>query len=436
MPAAGGASPIDPSRDAVRAAELTRDPRRKGFPLDDPASPGAVSSRGWRVADGDTATPVATVDAGAVEANAAAMAEFCRRHDVLLAPHAKTTLAPWLLARQAEHGAWGFTAALPRQVALLWDHGFGNVLLANEVTDVAAVSWLISTRDADPRRELRLYADSERGVGLLGAAAARADSRTDLDVLVELGHSQGRTGARGIDRAVRVARAVASTGGLRLVGVAGFEGTLGTRRTPAVLAAVDRFTAELRELTEALLSEGLIAAPSALVTAGGSLYFDRVVSGLGAWCTTHGLPLVLRSGCYLIHDHGLYEAGSPGPSTADGPSLSAALTVWARVISHPEPGLSLLDAGRRDLSFDAGMPVPLARHRAGAPPLALRGPCAEITMLSDQHAFLSHAADVDVIEGDLVQLGISHPCTTIDRWPVMLLVDDDTRVLGAVETEF
>ena len=38
--------------------------------------------------------------------------------------------------------------------------------------------------------------------------------------------------------------------------------------------------------------------------------------------------------------------------------------------------------------------------------------------------------------GDLVGLGISHPCTTFDKWQVVYVVDDDYAIVDAVKTFF
>ena len=38
--------------------------------------------------------------------------------------------------------------------------------------------------------------------------------------------------------------------------------------------------------------------------------------------------------------------------------------------------------------------------------------------------------------GDRVALGISHPCTTFDKWHWMPMVDDDYRVVDAVVMHF
>jgi D-serine deaminase-like pyridoxal phosphate-dependent protein len=151
---------------------------------------------------------------------------------------------------------------------------------------------------------------------------------------------------------------------------------------------------------------------------------------------------VLRSGAYVAHDHGMYASLAPRPADSqDGPdqapappALWPALELWAHVLSRPEPDLALLCAGRRDVSFDAGLPVPLRIHRGGGPPAAPRG--MKVTRLDDQHAYLSLPANADLAPGDVVCLGISHPCTTFDKWRVIPVADDDYRVVDAVHTFF
>lgn len=407
--------------------------RFKGLPLGGAWALEDIPGLGWNVAHGDTATPVATLSMDAVRANAAAMRDWCAAHDVSLAPHAKTTLSPELIAVQREHDVWGLTAALPRQVELLWQQGVSRVILANELTDPAAIGWLASRLAGDEGLELFLYADSAANVAILEAALAEAPGDRPLDVLVELGHEGGRSGARSVAEAVAVAEAVIAAPRLRLAGIALFEGTLGATRTPETVSRVDAFLSELAELLVAL--DGRFEIDEPIVTAGGSHFFDRVVSMLATKSRERGARLVLRSGCYLVHDHGIYGNGTPSAAgVRDAPTFRAALNVWARVISCPEPGLALLDAGRRDVSFDAGFPIPLQRVRDGDR-LDLEH-AARIDALGDQHAFLRFERHVDIAPGDLVRLGISHPCTTFDRWDLMLVVDDADQVVGTIRTDF
>jgi D-serine deaminase-like pyridoxal phosphate-dependent protein len=61
---------------------------------------------------------------------------------------------------------------------------------------------------------------------------------------------------------------------------------------------------------------------------------------------------------------------------------------------------------------------------------------AEVTGLNDQHAYLRLDPDTALAPGDLVCLGISHPCTTLDKWRVIPVLDEQDRVIDVVHTFF
>ena len=147
------------------------------------------------------------------------------------------------------------------------------------------------------------------------------------------------------------------------------------------------------------------------------------------------MTVVLRSGGYLFHDHGIYQAATPAArGVAGAPALRPALELWAQVLSRPEPGLVLLGAGRRDAGFDAGLPVPLRARRRDGEAVRLAG--ATVTGLNDQHAYLRLDPDTALAPGDLVCLGISHPCTTLDKWRLIPVLDEQDRVIDVVHTLF
>jgi D-serine deaminase-like pyridoxal phosphate-dependent protein len=98
--------------------------------------------------------------------------------------------------------------------------------------------------------------------------------------------------------------------------------------------------------------------------------------------------------------------------------------VWAQVVSRPEDGLALLGMGRRDVSFDQGLPVPKTL------------PEAHVAKLNDQHAYLQLGPSDDVRVGDWLRFGVSHPCTTFDKWPMIPVLDDANRVVDLVRTFF
>jgi D-serine deaminase-like pyridoxal phosphate-dependent protein len=367
--------------------------------------------------------PVAVLRRTAIEHNLTVMADFCASRGLALAPHGKTTMAPQLYAMQLAAGAWGITAATIGQVRLYRAYGVSRVLLANELTDPAGIAWLAQERTRDPGFEFSCYVDSPAGVEALDRGLRERPVGRRLPVLVELGFAGGRTGCRTPAEALGLARAVAGSRALRVGGVAGYEGGLGGQASPEVLGAVREYLEGLRALGRAVRDAGL-ADPGEpfLVSAGGSAFVDVVADVLG-------------SGCYLIHDHGLYARLDPFARVPGGPGpLQPALEVWAHVLSRPEPGLALINLGRRDVSFDNGLPVPLRIRDAGGTEVAATG--LEVTRLDDQHGYVSVPPGAALAVGDLIAVGISHPCTTFDKWRWIPMVDGDYRVVDCIRTFF
>lgn len=366
--------------------------------------------------------PLCVLRASALDGNLTTMADWCRGRGVDLAPHGKTHMAPQLFARQLQAGACAVTVATVSQARTYRAFGVRDVVLANEVVDAAGLAWLGQELDADPDFGLVCWVDSVPGVDLMTAALAAAGVRRPLDVCVEVGMAGGRTGCRGADAVDGVAHAAAASERLRLVGVAGYEAAVGQDVTADAYAVVRAYLRQLREAVTRLAA--VFEDDEVVVTAGGSTYFDAVADELtGDWPTGLRVRTILRSGCYLTHDDGLYRRTTP---LRELPGLRPALTVWAQVVSRPEPDLALLTMGRRDVSFDQDLPVPygLADSR--------------VTKLNDQHAYLRVGpADRDRVEvGSWIEFGISHPCTVFDKWQLIPVLDDDRRVVDLIRTFF
>jgi D-serine dehydratase len=407
----------------------------KGLPLDVLGSGDAVeiASRGINLRDGSIPTPFAVLRRSALHGNLARMARYCDEHGISIAPHGKTTMSPELIAAQLEHGAWGITAATIAQVRAFREMGVPRVLLANMLVDPAGLRWA-AEQLADPAFELIAYVDSHAAVAAMRRALEPLHPARPLPVLLEVGAEGGRTGTRSLASSVDIAELVRESSALELVGVSAFEGIIGGDREHGTMDAVDGFLQRVRETGEELARRGLIAGPELIVSAGGSAYFDRVAAILTpAWPTPLPVRVVIRSGCYVTHDVGAYDAVSPLGSHGDG-GLAAALEVWGRVLSTPEPGLALADVGKRDASFDGALPLPLRVSRDGARTVSVDG--MRVDRLNDQHAYIELEPGRELQVGDLVAFGISHPCTTFDRWRVLLVVDDDDRVVDLAHTWF
>ncbi len=408
------------------------DATTKGFPPTDPIPLSEVGSRGWTLSD--LQPPVLALRRSALEHNLALMARWCELAQVWLAPHGKTTMAPLLWRMQLDAGAWGITAATAVQARTMRAFGVRRILVANELTDPGSIRWAADDL-RDEANEFTCYVDSVRGVELLERGLRDASAPRPLPVLVELGYAGGRTGCRDVAEASEIARSVDRSGLLELAGVAGYEGTIAHDRAPGSLEAVRTYLDELRALAVRVVDAGLVRG-HAIVTAGGSVYFDLVAERLaGGWPAGAEVRPVLRSGCYLTHDVGVYERASPFASAPPAERFRSAIEAWGVVVSRPEPGLALVGLGKRDVPSDLGYPRPLAvRHDDGTTE-DVDGR-VEITLLNDQHAYCRVDPGVSLAEGDLVRCGISHPCTAFDRWRVIPMLDDDDRVADAVATFF
>ncbi|MCP2262939.1 alanine racemase [Promicromonospora thailandica] len=389
-----------------------------------------------RIDDPTFLWPLLTLDEAALEHNITTVAGAFAAAGVEHAPHVKTHMARRVWERQSAVGVWGATVATPGQLRSVAGWGVPRVFLANEIVDPRDIAWLRSALDGSGTLdEVWVYVDSDRGLDLLvtGFAGAAPEVVARLGVLVELGVPGGRTGLRTRADVVALAGRVHDAG-LRLVGVAGYEGPVASGTSEEELAAVGRWCDELRET--GLGVAGLVDGPLVL-SAGGSAFADVVARHLGAPLRDAAgadVPTraVLRSGAYVTHDHGHYLHADPW-TRLGAEALRPAIRVWATVLSAPEPGLVIVALGRRDVSFDIDLPTPLvartldAAGRLGAY-RELTG--VRVTALNDQHAYLSlDAASDGVLQpGDVIGFGISHPCTTLDKYRTALVTRGDDVV--------
>jgi len=376
--------------------------RAKGFWLPDGEVPVAeFAAARHSLFDGSFTWPLLVVRESAVRANIATMAGYAARHGFSFAPHAKTTMAPSLLRAQLEAGAWAMTVATANQALVLRRLGVERVLIANEVLDTTALRWLA----AEHARGFQVLIQVDSVAGVEAAAAAGG-----VPVLVELGHPGGRTGCRTVSELLTVAQAAAAADNVTLAGVTAYEGGLTDG------AAVDAFLGTLVEATRTVAD---LLGTEVVVSAGGSVWFDRVIKALeGQWLDGHTLRPVLRSGASITHDDGFYRERTPFNRVADEGALSAALQMYAQVLSTPEPGLAIVGMGKRDAPFDEGLP-------------SLDG--MTVVRMNDHHTFVTGGSPV---VGELLRFGVSHPCTAFDKWRFIPVVDDADVVVDVLHTYF
>ncbi|MFI6287028.1 amino acid deaminase [Streptomyces sp. NPDC051018] len=383
---------------------------------------------------GGFTTPVLALSAEAVEHNLALLQTYSERHGLAFAPHGKTSMSPQLFTRQLERGAWGITAAVPHQARVYRAHGIQRIFLANEVVDAAALRWLAGELERDPDFRFICYVDSVRGVELMNEALTAAGPVRPLDVVIELGAGEGaRTGVRTEAECAAVADAVAAAPALRLVGVAGYEGEVPEADGESVRAWLRRLVA----LAVAFDAEGRFRdGDDIVVSAGGSAWFDAVAD-VFAEIPALSRPVLrlLRSGAYVSHDDGHYRRLTPFNRVPDEGSLHSALRLWAQVVSRPSAEQAFVNAGKRDAAYDLDLPeaqvVRDARTGEIRPATDI-----EISGLSDQHGWVRTGPGADLEVGDWIGMGLSHPCTSFDKWQLIPLVEADGTVTDYLRTFF
>lgn len=420
----------------------------KGMPGDlGPTALDKIGTLGWNLLREDLPLPLAVMRESAIRHNSDWMRRYLAATGAVIAPHGKTTMSPQLFARQVEDGAWAITLGSVEQVQVARRYGFQRLLLANQPVGARAQRTIIDELKRDKDFDFYCFVDSVALAEQLAKAARDGGLDRPVQVIIEGGFAGGRTGCRSRADALQVARAIkAAEPYLSLRGVGGYEGLLRQKTPDLSVKVVGDFLTFLLDIARDCDQASLFGPGDILLTAGGTVFYDLVTRHFGEAKLSRPSRVVLRCGCYLTHDSASYVSYFEQMRERNrwiddlGPGPQAALEVWAYVQSRPEPGKALLTVGRRDISFDSAMPTPLKwlRPSASASVADIQpiGPDHVVTGLNDQHCHLKIPETSPLAVGDMVAFGISHPCTTFDKWQVICVVDDDYNIVSAIRTFF
>lgn len=401
---------------------------------------GTIGAHGLEVLSQQVEFPIALLKSSALIHNQRWMHAFLSRTGAFLAPHGKTTMSPELIAMQISDGAWGMTAATTAHIRAYHAQGVRRILHANQLVGDENIRGILALLAEDPELDFYTLVDSRAGLALLAEALARRPIGRPLQLLLEIGAEKGRTGFRVAEEALTLAKEIAADARFTLAGVECFEGIY-SGRSAEHDALADALVGRMVELALNLRNQKLFGIKRPLFSAGGSAYFALVARAADEHLKGADFRIVLRSGCYLTHDskhyrliHERLNLRDEVDSPREG--LLPALEVWGCVQSRPEPGRVIVNLGKRDISHDIDLPTVLwtcARGQAQPEPA---GQEMAVTALNDQHLFLSVPPESTLAVGDLVGFGISHPCTTFDKWKAMFVVDDTYRVETMISTCF
>ncbi len=285
---------------------------------------------------GELDTPALLVDLDALEANIALIAGTCRQYGVSWRPHVKAAKTPEIARMEIEAGAIGVTCAKLGEAEVMADAGIIDILIANQIVGPAKISRLVALRD---RADIIVAVDNPGNIAALGEAAAATGCT--LRVLIEVDIGLRRAGVAPGEPVRDLARIVAAQRGLSLAGVMGWESHAVMLADPAEKERTVRdAVALLTGSAEACRQDGH-AAP--IVSCGGTGTFPFCIMQPGVTEVQVGGG-IFSDVRYREHFHVAFPP---------------ALTLLATVTSRPTPTRIVLDAGKKAMSSDAAVPVPL-----------------------------------------------------------------------------
>jgi len=364
--------------------------------------------------------PIMVLKDKALKHNIDRMARFCKSVGAELAPHVKTTMSPQIAQMQVDAGAFALTIANFWQAEIFRSFGFKKLIIANEVLDPSAIA-AISELNGKQAAEIIFYVDSLAGLEIVKKHTSKEGIQ---NLFIEIGTDNGRGGIRDLDLVTTIAKYITEDPRLKLRGVTGFEGAVpNAARNSAGEDSVTKFCQKI--VAAANNAYPYKSEDEFIISAGGSAYFEIVADELNRFDKPK--ILLLRSGGYVTHDSRYYEEIYPFRDSDD--LLIPAIEVWAQVISAPEKDFGVLNLGKRDIGCDLHNPIPVVKYSNKLSKFS-----GEIEKLNDQHGFLRSTEEFAISE--LIGLGISHPCTTFDKWRLIPLVNDNYDVVDCIHTFF
>lgn len=339
-------------------------------------------------------TPAFIVDLPRLRANIQRVSQSAAEAGLELRPHIKAHKTPEIARMQVDAGAPGVTAAKVSEADAMIDAGIADVFIANEIVGEQKLRRLARLFE---RGYLSVACDSEAVAQ--GYSEVFADEGLELDVVIEVDIGAHRCGVPP-ERAAELAETVGNLPSLNVVGIMGYASTAYQARTDeAREAAAAREGKLLGDVAADLRSQGhAIQRISGGCTPTATMY--RKECGLTE----------IRSGTYVFYDMNQVDLGVVTPD-----DVSA--TILATVISKPEPGRAIVDAGSK------AMATQVKQLSAGFGWVkGDLGAC--LNQLNDEHGYLDLGqAEHDVAIGEKIEIIPPRVCTALNLYDELYLVE-------------
>ncbi len=336
----------------------------------------------------EVSTPALIIDYNLMKKNIDTMAKFAKENKINLRPHVKTHKCPIIGKKQLKAGANGICVAKVGEAEVFAQHGFDDILIANEVVELNQAKRLI---ELNKSKKVRVCVDSENNVKDLSNIATKEN--VELEVLIELNIGMDRTGVLPGEPALNLANQIKKSPGLKLVGIQAYN---------AYLTRVADYNDRKAQTEE---KHSPIIETRDLLNKNGFDINYITTSGSGEymfWSKLEGISEI-QPGTYVFSDLHLYEVVK---------DFNIAASVLSTVCNQTAKKKFTIDAGSKAIPQGDGKPI------------FKDFPNTTIRLMTEEHSQFRASAKDNFEYGQKVELIPAHICITVNLYDFFTVIKD------------
>ena len=392
--------------------------------------------------------PILSIDKKNLINNIKIMNSFAKKNNASLAPHCKTFMSPQLI-NQFLKNTWGVTISNNQQLSSIIKLNIKNIIYGNLITNESnLIQYLNIINKYKNISNIYYCVDSLFGLNLLIKLIKKKKYKFKIRILIELGFKNGRCGIRNLKNFREMLKNLKnSPENIVVNGLFFYEGAVNNKKIGTISKKIKNIIKLAFQCHNELINNNIYKDKENIITGGGSEYFDLVTSYFKEYNFKNNPKLILRPGSFVAYGHGHYEKKInylskrnliDRLSKKNNIFFEPSLLLWSHIISIKDDGIAIINFGKRDVSFDLGNPIAINIYRNSKKLKEIKNISSNLKVfrLNDQHAFLKFNPNVKLHIGDLISFGISHPCTTFDKWRYVYIVDKKFYIIDTLKTFF
>jgi D-serine deaminase-like pyridoxal phosphate-dependent protein len=324
-------------------------------------------------------TPYVVADLDVIENNIKKMITSLKKYHIKQRPHIKTHKSVYFANKQLKLGACGITCAKVTEVQVFVENGFKDILLAYPIVGDEKLNLLGELMN---KANITTIVNDKKHVDDLSKLSSKI--KKIIPVLIEIDGGINRGGLKPGKETIDFYNSIKNTKGIKIKGFEYYGGAIYEEET---LEAIKN---KAKEDSSILLdAKNLVKDKNITILSSGSSYSSRFPQQLEGITES-------RAGNYIFND---VNALKRGLCNVD----DCALRIITTVVSTPNKGSAIIDAGSKTLTSD------LCSLKKGYG-YVVEYPEMEIYKLNEEHGFLKFRPDINLKIGQKISIIPNHAC--------------------------